>query len=263
MSKRPLIPSALTIAGSDSGGGAGVQADLKTFAAHGVHGVSAITCLTAQNPKTILGVQSCSSRFLQQQLEAISPFRPRAMKTGMLFSKALIEIVERFVDEHPRIQLVIDPVMIATSGAALLQPAAVSALKKLLCRSAITTPNVPEAEALCGDTIEDIEDQRRAARTLFEEFGCAVLIKGGHLKGGGDVADIYYDGDEELLLTAPCIRGVSTHGTGCTLSAAIAANLALGTSLNLAVLQAKQFITGAIANATRTAAFQVLNPFWR
>lgn len=263
MSKHSRVPSALTIAGSDSGGGAGVQADLKTFAAHGVHGVSAITCLTAQNPNTVLGVQPCSSTVLRQQLEAVSPFRPGAMKTGMLFSKALIEVVAGFAAEHKKIALVVDPVMIATSGAVLLKPAAVSALKKLLGRAVIITPNVPETEALCAAVITDIEAQRRAARTLFGEFGCAVLVKGGHMKGGGDVADIFYDGNEELLLTAPFIGGVSTHGTGCTLSAAIAANLALGMSLKASVLHAKQFITGAIASSTITAGFHVLNPFWQ
>jgi hydroxymethylpyrimidine/phosphomethylpyrimidine kinase len=263
MQKLPERLCALTVAGSDSGGGAGVQADLKTFAAHGVHGVSAITCLSAQNPETVLGVHPCSPKQLARQLEAIEPFKPKAMKTGMLFSKALIEIVVQFAIEHPRIRLVVDPVMIATSGSALLKPSAISALKKLLPHASVITPNAPEAEALSGETVRDIEDQRRVARTLFERFGCAVLVKGGHLKGAGDVADIFYDGDDEYLLTAPKIRGVSAHGTGCTLSAAIAANLALGDSLEDAVADAKEFITGAIANSTRTAAFQVLNSFWQ
>jgi hydroxymethylpyrimidine/phosphomethylpyrimidine kinase len=262
MSRRPEIRCALTIAGSDSGGGAGVQADLKTFAALGVHGVSAITCITAQNPDTVLGIQACSSTLLEQQLDAVVPFAPRAMKTGMLFSRSLIDVVVRFAKAHPRIKLVVDPVMIATSGAALLKSSAVSALKTLLPLAAIMTPNAPEAEALSGDVVRDIEDQRRVARTLFKAFGCAVLLKGGHLKGAGDVADIFYDGDDEYLLTAPLVRGGGAHGTGCTLSAAVAANLALGQPPEEAVLRAKEFITGAIAEGAKAGRYRVLNPFW-
>lgn len=263
MSKRRKVPCALTIAGSDSGGGAGVQADLKTFAAHGVHGVSAITCLTAQNPKFITDAKPCSTTLLEQQLMAIIPFKPSAMKTGMLYSKNLIEVVAAFVDAHSSIKLVIDPVMIATSGANLLKPSAISALRRLISSASIITPNIPEAEALSGDIIGDIEDQRRAARNLFHQFGCPVLVKGGHMKNSGDVADIFYDGSEELLLTAPLIRGVTTHGTGCTLSASITANLVLGHALGDSVASAKQFVTGAIAESVRVGPFDVLNPFWK
>ena len=263
MKPRPQLPSALTVAGSDSGGGAGVQADLKTFAAHGLHGICAITCLTAQNPDHVLGVQPSSSKFLEKQLEAVAPFNPGAMKTGMLYSRALIIVVTAFVRDHPRIPLVIDPVMIATSGSTLLKPSAVSALKKLLPLATIMTPNIPEAEALSRETISDIEDQRRVARILSKRFNTAVLLKGGHMTGHREAADVYNDGSEELLLASPWIRTGSAHGTGCTLSAAIASNLALKHSLPVAVARAKEFITGAIARGSKAGKFQVLDPFWK
>ena len=207
--------------------------------------------------------QPCSSKFLEQQLEAIAPFNPGAMKTGMLYSRTLIDVVTVFVRNHSGISLVVDPVMIATSGSSLLQPSAISALKKLLLLSALVTPNIPEAEALAGVEIDDIEDQRRAARTLHDRFHCAVLIKGGHMKGAREMADIYYDGSEEWLHVAPLIRAVGTHGTGCMLSAAITANLTLKHSLPEAVKRAKKFITGAIANSTKAGKYDVLNPFWK
>lgn len=261
MSKHISIPCALTIAGSDSGGGAGIQADLKTFTALGVHGLSAITCLTAQYPDAVLGVQPTRPAMLQQQLEAITTgFKPAAIKTGMLYSRALIEVTAQFAAAHRKVPLVVDPVMIATSGARLLNRSALTALTaNLLPLATIITPNVPEAEALSGRKIETIEDQRQAARRLAEQFGCAVVVKGGHLKGA-EAADIFFDGHEEWLLISPFLRGVKTHGTGCTFSAALAAHLAKGADLPTAVAAAKELVTNAIAGSRRAGRHTVLWP---
>ena len=233
MTKRTALPIALTIAGSDSGGGAGIQADLKTFAALGVHGTSVITCLTAQNPKGVLGVQSATPTMLRQQLEAVfAELPPVACKTGMLYSTESVRIVVEFFSGKNRTPLIVDPVMVATSGARLLKPSAIKAIcDKLLPRATLVTPNLDEAELLLGMKIHEEEDLRTAARRIVERFGCAALVKGGHLRGTRDAVDIFNDGKTELMLTAPFVRGVSTHGTGCTYSAAIAAACALGVPL--------------------------------
>jgi hydroxymethylpyrimidine/phosphomethylpyrimidine kinase len=243
-------PVALTIAGSDSGGGAGLQADLKTFAAFGIHGTSAITCLTAQNPQQVLGVEAVSPKMLRQQLEAVfAELPPAAVKTGMLFSAKNIAIVAEFFQNS---KLVVDPVMVATSGARLLQPAAAKTLKeKLLPLATLVTPNLDEAEILTGTKITTPEKMRTAAREIHARYGCAVLLKGGHLKNSREAMDIFFDGETELLLSAPFIKGVATHGTGCTYSAAICAALALGHKLPHAVEIGKNFITDAIANSYR------------
>lgn len=264
MSSHPRQPIALTIAGSDSGGGAGIQADLKTFAALGVHGTSAITCLTAQNPKGVLGVQACRPAMLRQQLEAVfAELPPRAAKTGMLFSTALIREVASFWNRlRQRPPLIVDPVLIATSGARLLQPSAVRALRDdLLPLATLATPNVPEAEALTGVPIREPEDLRAVARLLRRRLGCAVLLKGGHLPDTGTAVDLFYDGRTELLLSAPFIRGVSTHGTGCTFSAAIAGYCARGQALAAAVRLAKDYLTRAIVHSARIGAHSALNHF--
>jgi hydroxymethylpyrimidine kinase/phosphomethylpyrimidine kinase len=256
---------ALTIAGSDSGGGAGIQADLKTFAALGVHGTSAITCITAQNPKRVSGIQACRAEIVRQQIEAVfAELPPVAVKTGMLYSTEIIRAVaERFVrGKSP--PLVVDPVMVATSGARLLKPSAIRALtRELLPLAALVTPNLHEAEILTGRQLQSVEDLRRAAREIQERFGCAVLAKGGHLRGMKEAVDVFFDGRDELLLTAPFIRGVSTHGTGCTYSAAVAGFLALGRPLAKAVEAAKEFVTQAIAQSRWVAGHATLNPFWR
>jgi hydroxymethylpyrimidine/phosphomethylpyrimidine kinase len=259
------IPTALTIAGSDSGGGAGIQADLKTFAALGVHGTSAITCLTAQNPRRVLGVQACAPAMVRAQIEAVfAELPPAAIKTGMLYSAEIIRAVIASLRRGARPPLVVDPVMIATSGARLLKPSAIDLLKtKLLPLATIVTPNLPETETLIGGKLRSIEDMRRAGRELHRRFGCAVLVKGGHLRGGREAADIFFDGEEELLLTAPFVEGVSTHGTGCTYSAAIAGFLARGKTLPEAVVAAKEHITGAIARSEKVGKHSVLNSFWR
>ncbi len=263
--KPTSIPTALTIAGSDSGGGAGIQADLKTFASLGVHGTSALTCITAQNPKSVRGIQPCSVEIVRRQLEAVfDELRPAAAKTGMLYSASIIRTVADFFRRRPALPLVVDPVMVSTSGAQLLKPAAVRILcAELLPLAALVTPNLQEAEILVGARLRSVEDLRLAARELRKRFGCAALVKGGHLQGLREAADIYYDGRQELLLSAPFIRGVSTHGTGCTYSAAVTGYLAQGRPLPQAVARAKEYITQAIAQSRSAAGHSVLNSFWR
>ena len=257
--KRKEIPIALTIAGSDSGGGAGVQADLKTFAALGVHGTSAITCITAQNPRRVLGIEACSARMVHRQIEAVfDELPPRAAKTGMLFSAQIISEVARAFRKS-RCPLVVDPVMIATSGARLLKKDATEALtRKLFPLATLITPNVPEVEALLGVSIREAEDLRVAAREFHQRFGCAALVKGGHLTNTDEAIDIFFDGKTELLLSSPRVQGVKTHGTGCTFSAAVAAHLARGEKLERAVPLAKQFVSDAIAHSQRAAGHDVL-----
>jgi hydroxymethylpyrimidine/phosphomethylpyrimidine kinase len=253
---RQNLPIALTIAGSDSGGGAGIQADLKTFAALGVHGTSAIACLTAQNPKRVLAVEPCSPKMLRLQIEAVfEELKPAAVKTGMLFSAENIRVVADFFGAgapRPRVPLVVDPVMVSTSGARLLLPAAEKILKaELLPLAALVTPNLDEAEMLAEQAISSPEDLRSAARKIHSHFGCAVLVKGGHLKNSREAIDVFFDGETELLLSAPFVRGVSTHGTGCTYSAAICAALALGHDLPRAVEIGKTTVTAAIQGSCR------------
>jgi hydroxymethylpyrimidine/phosphomethylpyrimidine kinase len=261
MSKQRQLPVALTIAGSDSGGGAGIQADLKTFAALGVHGASAITCLTAQNPEGVYGIQAASADIVRRQIAAVvAELPPAAVKTGMLYSAPIIRVVAASLRRCQPVPLVVDPVMVSTSGAQLLKPDAVKALcKRLLPLAALVTPNLDEAAILVGAELHSVTDLRAAARTLYQFFGCAALVKGGHLRGLKEAVDIFYDGRQELLLSAPFIRRASTHGTGCTYSAAIAAYLARGCSLPCAVRRAKQYITQAIALSRTAAGHGVLN----
>jgi hydroxymethylpyrimidine/phosphomethylpyrimidine kinase len=265
MSKLTRQPIALTIAGSDSGGGAGIQADLKTFAALGVHGTSAITCLTAQNPRAVIGVHPAPPKFVRAQIEAVfAELPPRAVKTGMLFNAGIIREVAAFWRAaKSRPSLVVDPVMVATSGARLLQPAAVKALLgELLPLATVVTPNLDEAEILVGRRLRSVEDLLGAAITIHQRFGCAALVKGGHLRSSRDAVDVFFDGKTGLTLSAPFVRGVATHGTGCTYSAAIAGYLALGLPLTQAVDLAKNHITQSIAQSVRIAKHTALNPFW-
>lgn len=259
------LPIALTIAGSDSGGGAGIQADLKTFAALGVHGTSAVTCLTAQNPKGVSAIQAAKPAIVRAQIEAVfAELRPAAVKTGMLFDTAIIREVARFFRElrGPVPPLIVDPVMVATSGERLLKPTALRAMQdELLPLATLITPNLDEAEILAGMKLKSVEDLRAAARAIHQRFHCAALVKGGHLRGLREAVDVFYDGHTELLLSAPFVRGVSTHGTGCTYSAAIAAHCALGHGLPHTVQLAKEFITRAIAQGYRAGKHSVLNPF--
>jgi len=260
MPKRKSIPIALTIAGSDSGGGAGIQADLKTFAALGVHGTSVITCITAQNPVRVYGIESCTPAMVRQQLEAVfDQLQPHAVKTGMLFSAPIIQTVADFFEDQKRIPLIVDPVMIATSGAKLLEPDAIENLtRKLLPLATLVTPNIHEAEILTGKKIRSVDDMRNAARVIRERFGCAALVKGGHLPDSKEAVDYYRDGRWEMVLGVSYVRDVNTHGTGCTLSAAIAAYVARGNSLRAAIKDAKAYITNAIMNSARARRHFVL-----
>lgn len=252
MSQRKPRPVALTIAGSDSGGGAGIQADLKTFAALGVHGACAITCVTAQNPRAITRLEPCSPKMVRAQMEAVFSWSPpAAVKTGLLCSPAIIREVVRFFRQWPGVPLVVDPVMIATSGRRLLSRAAVAILRRdLLPLAALVTPNLSEAEVLIGKKIRAPEELRAAARTIYQTSGCAALVKGGHLAGGDKAVDFLCSAEGEWMLSAPRIKGVALHGTGCAYSAAITAWLARGKSLPKAVASAKTHITALIA-ATR------------
>ncbi len=266
MHKTKRLPVALTIAGSDSGGGAGIQADLKTFAALGVHGTSAITCLTAQNPTAVLAVQAAKPDIVDAQLKALSDeLPPAAVKTGMLYSAEIIEVVVRWLEKPGRPPLVVDPVMVATSGASLAKDSAVRALMtRLLPIAALVTPNLHEAGVLVGDRkLGSIEDMRYAARRIQGQSGCAALVKGGHLRGFKQAVDVLYDGKAEYLLEAPFIRGGATHGTGCTYSAAITGYLALGHSLHRSVELAKEFITQAVAQSYAAGRHRALNSFWK
>lgn len=260
LSPRQQLPIALTIAGSDSGGGAGMQADLKAFAALGVHGTCALTCVTAQNPRAVTGIQAIRADLVRGQLEAVfSELRPAAVKTGMLFSADLIRVVAEFFARGPRPPLIVDPVMVATSGAVLLKPGAIRLMKEhLLPLATLVTPNLDEAGMLVGRRLESLADLEAAAREIHRRFGCAALVKGGHLRNVPAATDIFFDGQKILRFVAPFVRGVSTHGTGCTYSAAITAYLARGESLTRAVAAAKRYITRAIRESYRAATHTVL-----
>jgi hydroxymethylpyrimidine kinase/phosphomethylpyrimidine kinase len=261
MTKRRRIPVALSIAGSDSGGGAGIQADLQTFASLGVHGTTAVTCLTAQNPKEVTAIQAASPDFVRQQIETIfAELKPAASKTGMLFAKPIIDAVADFFGRRRAHILIVDPVMVSTSGAALLKREAIETLQeRLLPHATLVTPNVDEAELLTNERIEDPEDLRAAAHHIHRVWGCAVLAKGGHLRGLKQAIDVFYDGRDELVLTTPYVRGVSTHGTGCTYSAAIVAHCAHGLPLVQAVRKAKAYIACAISESLRIGRHEVLH----
>ncbi len=199
-----------------------------------------------------------------RQLEAVySELRPAAVKTGMLYSAALIRTVAEFLKGHQTAPLVVDPVMISTSGARLLEPGAIKLLQaKLLPLATLVTPNLQEAEVLTGMRLRTVEDLRSAAKALYQRYRCAALVKGGHLRGLRQAMDIFYDGQEELLLSAPFLKGVKTHGTGCTYSAAITGFLASGVSLSEAVQNAKEYVTQAIAQHQSIGSHTVLNSFW-
>jgi hydroxymethylpyrimidine/phosphomethylpyrimidine kinase len=237
---------ALTIAGSDSGAGAGIQADLKTFAALGVYGTSAITAITAQNTVGVTQVFALNAELIAAQIDAVvDDIGVHALKTGMLANAEIIEIVAKKVQEHRLKKLVVDPVMVATSGDLLIEKNAVAALRsRLMPLAAVVTPNIPEAEELTGITLRSSEDIEEAARKIVALGATTVVIKGGHRKGPAQ--DLFYDGKRFRALSAPRIRTKNTHGSGCTFSAAIAAYLAKGESVERAVALAKKYITGAI-----------------
>lgn len=253
----------MTIAGSDSGGGAGIQADLKTFHSLRVHGVCAITCVTAQNPDAVVAIEPVAVKMIVAQMEAVfREVRPRAVKTGMLYSAEIIRSVAARLDGEPKLPLVVDPVLAATSGGFLARKDAVRALReRLFPRATLITPNLSEVQHLTGMQVRTPEEMRAAARRCRAEFGCAVLVKGGHLRRGAEAVDIFYDGGVELLLGAPRVKGVKTHGTGCTYAAAITAYLAMGHELSAAVQMGKQYVTNSIGGSRRVGRHWVLD--WR
>jgi hydroxymethylpyrimidine/phosphomethylpyrimidine kinase len=242
-----LIPKALTIAGSDSGGGAGIQADLKTFSAFRVFGMSVITAVTAQNSLGVQGVENLPPAFVALQLRSVlEDFGADAAKCGMLSTAPIIDAVSATLLERPVEKLVVDPVMVAKSGDPLLQPDARKALAdRILPLALVVTPNLPEAEALAGIPVTGRSDMEEAARRIHLLGPRYVLVKGGHLKGG-DAVDLLWNGRSFTEFTAPRVDSPNTHGTGCTFSAAIAAGLARGQALGDAIRSAKAYVTRAI-----------------
>ena len=242
--------TALTIAGSDSGGGAGIQADLKTFAAHGVYGTSAITAITAQNTMGVTAWQATPAELVVAQIDAVvSDIGADAVKTGMLANAGIVNAVATAVRRLSLRNLVVDPVMIAKGGDRLLEAAAVDAIRtELLPLASIVTPNIPEAEVLSGRRITSLDEMRDAGRRILDLGPRVVLVKGGHL-GGEQSIDIACSAGDIEEFRAERIETVHTHGTGCTLASAIAANLALGLSDMDAIRRAKEYVTGAIRRA--------------
>ncbi len=236
----------LTIAGSDCSGGAGIQADLKTIAAHKLYGMSVITALTAQNTTGVYGVLEVTPAFVAAQLDAVfTDIFPDAVKIGMVSSEAIIEAIAERLAYYKAKNIVVDPVMVATSGSPLLSDGASGALRKRLFPLAtLLTPNIPEAEALCGFSVENEADMMKAAEAIGRESGTAVLVKGGHLVN--DAMDYLYTKEGGCWFRAERIDNPNTHGTGCTLSSAIACGLARGLSLAESIASAKEYLTGAL-----------------
>ena len=241
------MKTALTIAGSDSSGGAGIQADLKTMTANGVYAESAITALTAQNTTGVQGIFEVTPEFLKLQLDSIfTDIRPDAVKIGMVSSAGLIGAIADKLTEYKAQNIVVDPVMVATSGSRLISEDAIGALKsRLLPLALVLTPNVPEAEVLSDMEIHSAKDMERAAELISGNYGCSVLIKGGH--NLNDANDLLIHEGRKVWFNGRRINNPNTHGTGCTLSSAIASNLAKGYDLETSVERAKDYISGALA----------------
>lgn len=255
----------LSIAGSDPSGGAGIQADLKTFAAHGVYGTSALTALTAQNTLGVTGIHVAPDDFVTAQIEAVaSDLGCHAVKTGMLANSTIVEAVAAAVESLELPNLVVDPVMVAKSGDHLLDEEAVHALRWTLIRLArVVTPNIPEAEVLAKMPIRSVADMREAATRIAALKPAAVVIKGGHLPGA-EVVDVLYERREFHEFRGPRVEGPNTHGTGCTFASAIAAHLALGASVQEAVPAAKAYVEGAIRHGIPLGrGHRPLHHFWR
>jgi hydroxymethylpyrimidine/phosphomethylpyrimidine kinase len=248
-----LVPVALTIAGSDCSAGAGIQADLKTFAALGVYGLTAVTCVVAEIPGKVSRLEVVTPRIVRDQIEVLlRNFQVGAIKTGLLCSGQIVSAVVRALHHNRRrVPLVIDPVMIATSGDRLLERAAIDAYKNnLFPLATLITPNLDEAGLLLGTRIRGRQQMERAAETLAKQFGCAILLKGGHLQRDNAI-DLFFHNGQLKAFSAPFVRDVATHGTGCTYSAAITAGLASGLSLEQAIGRAKKFVTNSIARHFR------------
>ena len=242
------MKTALTIAGSDSGGGAGIQADIKTMMANGVYAMSAITALTAQNTTKVADIMEVTPQFLAEQLDCIfTDIRPDAVKTGMVASAALIRTIAGKLTEYQAENIVVDPVMVSTSGARLISEEAIETLKeKLFPLATVITPNIPEAEVLADMEIETVQDMEKAAEVIGTRYGCSVLLKGGHQKN--DASDLLWQKDKKpVWFHGVRIDNPNTHGTGCTLSSAIASNLAKGRDLETSVEAAKRYISEALA----------------
>ncbi|MGF1515405.1 MAG: bifunctional hydroxymethylpyrimidine kinase/phosphomethylpyrimidine kinase [Elainellaceae cyanobacterium] len=240
-------PTALTIAGSDSGGGAGIQADLKTFAFHRVHGTSALTCITAQNTQGVSRVDALPPEAVVAQIQAISSdIGIDAAKTGMLLNADIINAVAQQIEANPIAHLVVDPVMVSRTGAQLIADEAIAALKALVPLAAVLTPNRYEAQILSGQEIHTLSDMKAAAQEILSLGPKTVIVKGGGFSGELRGTDVFCDGDRTEVLKTETVDTPHTHGTGCTLSAAIAANLALGHPLLTAVQQGKGYVTQAL-----------------
>ena len=251
------IPVALSIAGSDSSAGAGIQADLKTFSALGVYGLTAVTCIVAEVPGKVSRIEPVSARIVREQIEVlVKNFPIGAIKTGLLCSAEIISVVAKAIrsmhrNSASRVPVVIDPVIVATSGDLLLELAAIETYEKeLFPLASLITPNLNEAERLLGTEIKDRQAIRRAGKRLEREFGTAILVKGGHLEGDAAL-DLLFIGGKVVEFSAPKAFGVATHGTGCTYSAAISAGLASGLALEVAIRRAKKFVAEAIAQHFR------------
>jgi hydroxymethylpyrimidine/phosphomethylpyrimidine kinase len=258
------MKTAMTIAGSDSSGGAGIQADLKTFAAHGVYGTSAITAITAQNTEGVAAVLALPADIIIAQMETVAGDIPiDAVKTGMLANAAIVEAVAAAIDTLELPKVVVDPVMVAKGGDILLEGEAVAAVKsELLRRAYVVTPNAHEAEILAGIPVRSLDDAREAARRILAFGSAAVIVKGGHLREA-EAVDLLYDGHEFVEITGPWIDSRNTHGTGCTFASALAANLALGLALAEAARRAKDYVANAIRHGHRPGrGHGVPNHFW-
>ena len=241
------MKTALSIAGSDSSGGAGIQADIKTMTMNGVYAMSVITALTAQNTTGVRGVQEATPDFLAQQIDAVfEDIRPDAVKIGMVSSAELIRTIAERLKFHKAVNVVVDTVMVATSGARLINEDAIDVLKnELISLATLVTPNIPEAEVLSEMKIQNKDDMLKAANIISEAYHCAILLKGGH--SVSDANDLLYDKGSYKWFCGKRINNPNTHGTGCTLSSAIAANLAKGYDLERSVQRAKDYISGALA----------------
>lgn len=248
MDNRSSIPVTLTIAGSDSSAGAGIQADLKTFSALGVYGVSAVTCVVAETPGRVSKIEPVSPELVREQIEVVRrSFPVAAMKTGLLCSGAIIAAIVHALREEQSVPLVVDPVMVATSGDAFLQEEAIEVYEQeLFPLATLITPNLGEASRLVGEPVRDLTAMHQAGEALAKKYGVPVLLKGGHLAGEAAV-DLFFLAGKAMEFSAPFYRGIMTHGTGCTYSAAITAGLAQGLALEEAIRRAKEFVTATIA----------------
>jgi hydroxymethylpyrimidine/phosphomethylpyrimidine kinase len=260
------VPVALSIAGSDSSAGAGIQADLKTFSALGVYGLTAVTCVVAEIPGKVSRIEPVSGEIVREQIEVVAKNFPiAAVKTGLLYSAEIISAVARAIRDMirmsvPRIPLVIDPVFVATSGNSLIEPAGIETYEKeLFPLASLITPNLDEAGRLLGREIKDQQSMQIAGKELQKKFGTGILLKGGHLPGDYAI-DLFFVDGKIVEVSAPKTFGVATHGTGCTYSAAITAGLALGQPVGKAISEAKKFVTKSIRNHLQWGGLHALNP---